>query len=89
MRAVSQPEDPRAALARAVWRLEAEKEGKVRVLEWGGIGYSTAKWPRQYAVLHRGQLYITPDRESVSPIATHTLYLDRCCRFLPCRYHVG
>jgi len=33
-------EDPQEALARAVWRTQAEYEGPLRVLTWGGLGYT-------------------------------------------------
>ena len=80
-------EDPREALAKAIWRTQAEHEGPARVLQWGGIGYTTATWPHRYVVLYRGQIYILDKKASLSPLATQNIYTDRCllsgCHSLP------
>ena len=65
-------------MAKALWRTQAEHEGHARVLEWGGIGYTTAKWPHRYVVLYRGQIYILDNKASLSPLATQNIYTDRC-----------
>lgn len=65
------------ALASAVWRLQAEREGPVRVLQRSGIGYTTVKWAPRHAVLHRGQLYILEDSRASAPLQSQSLYIDR------------
>ena len=64
-------------LAKSVWRTQAEYEGWLRVLQWGGIGNTKVEWPRQYAVLHCGQLYLMDKKASLSPVNTENLYRDR------------
>ena len=81
-------EDPQAARAKAVWRIQAEREGPVRVLQWGGIGYSTAKWPHRYAVLYRGHIYVLDKKSSLTPLATQAVYIDCKIAHMPPQ-HVG
>lgn len=70
-------EDADQAAARAVWRAQAEREGPVRVLQWSGIGFATAKWLTKHALLHRGQLHIFEDDSLLGPQQTVTVYIDR------------
>lgn len=41
------------AAGQELWRQHAEYEGAVRVLTWGGIGYSSASWCPRYGVLYQ------------------------------------
>ena len=50
------------------WRLRPEKTGTLRILTWGGIGYSTAQWQRYFASLYRGKLYLQ-EREGAAGVA--------------------
>ena len=47
-----------------VWRVSPEREGKLRHLNWGGLGHSTAQWQPRWAVLHHGSLYVLPSEEA-------------------------
>ena len=40
----------------------------MRILTWGGIGYSTAQWQRYFASLYRGKLYLQ-EREGAASVA--------------------
>lgn len=64
-------------MAKLPWRTQAEYEGPVRVLQWTGIGSTSVEWPKQYAVLHCGQLYLLDSKKSLSPLSTHSFYADR------------
>lgn len=50
------------------WRLRPERTGSLRILTWGGIGYSTAQWQRYFASLYRGKLYLQ-EREGAASVA--------------------
>lgn len=75
--APKEKEDIHSVLARTPWRTQAEFEGPVRVLQWTGIGSTKVEWPRQYAVLHCGQVYVLDKKLSASPISTQNIYTER------------
>ena len=71
-----------AAIATATWRLQAEYEGPVKVLHWGGVGRATAEWQRQYAVLYRGKLYFLESKQSLEPTSIVDLFPKRYSHIL-------
>jgi len=69
--------DADAPTAVPLWRQNADKEGEVSVLVWGGIGHATAQWQRRHAVLFRGGLNLLPDVDSQAVVASTPLRSDR------------
>jgi len=45
--------------------------------KWGTFDFVQVEWPRQYGVVHAGQLYMVEGKTSLALLATHNLYLDR------------
>ena len=73
----TQNQGANTAMAKAIWRAQAEQEGAVRVLQWSGIGFATATWRNKFAVLHRGQLHILEGDSMAGTEQTFTVYIDR------------
>ena len=59
------------------WRRQAEYTGTVRILQWAGVGSTTATWPKRYACIHKGTLYLLEDAKAASPTSTTSFWTDR------------
>jgi hypothetical protein len=70
-----QEEGPKAL---PLWRQNADREGEVSVLVWGGIGHATALWQRRHAVLFRGSLNLLAAADSQQVLSAQPLRHDRC-----------
>ena len=46
------------------WRIDCEHSGALRVLEWGGVTRTTAQWPKKWAAVRRGSLYVLNSEDS-------------------------
>ena len=56
------------------WRTDCEHSGKVRVLEWGGVTCTTAQWPKKWAALYRGCLYVLDSEDASAAPAVHNVW---------------
>ncbi|KAK9827173.1 hypothetical protein WJX74_009221 [Apatococcus lobatus] len=59
------------------WRRQAEHTGAVRVLQWAGVGGTSATWPKRHAFVHKGTLYLLENAKSASPSTTTSFWTDR------------
>ncbi len=62
------------ALEQQKWRTDSEHSGTVRVLEWGGVTRTTAQWPKKWAALYRGSLYVLDSQDTAGAPAVHNLW---------------
>lgn len=69
------PDD--AAALQQPWRTNADKEGLLSMLVWGGIGHSTAQWLPRYCVLHRASLHILQSSTADVVLDSFSLFSDR------------
>ncbi|KAK9858457.1 hypothetical protein WJX84_002370 [Apatococcus fuscideae] len=70
-----QPKD--MAAGSETWRVQAEHTGAVRVLQWAGISGTNATWPKRWACIHKGTLYLLEDRKVTSPTLTCSFWTKR------------
>ena len=78
--AAQQPQQPELQK----WRTDCEHSGKIRTLEWGGVTRTTAQWPKKWAALYRGSLYILDSEDSTSAPTVHNVWsTNRCAPAIP------
>ena len=69
------------------WRTDCEHSGTVRVLEWGGVTRTTALWPKKWAALYRGSLYVLDSEDASAAPAVHNVWSAN--RFACCSLHTA
>jgi len=82
--AVSQPVKQEAQK----WRTDSEYSGAMRMLEWGGVTRTTAQWPKKWAALYRGSLYVLDSEDATAAPTVHNVWtstryplLSKCLYF--------
>ena len=61
------------------WRADCEHSGNLRVLEWGGVTRTTAQWPKKWAAVRRGSLYLLDSEDSDAAPAVHNIWSSNRC----------
>ena len=56
------------------WRADCEHSGALRVLEWGGVTRTTAQWPKKWAAVRRGSLYVLDSEGSDAAPAVYNIW---------------
>lgn len=56
------------------WRTDSEHSGAMRVLEWGGVTRTTAQWPKKWAALYRGSLYVLDSEDATAAPTVHNVW---------------
>ena len=61
------------------WRTDCEFSGPLKVLEWGGVTRTTAQWPKKWAAVRRGSLYVLDSEDSDAAPAVHNIWSSNRC----------
>ena len=61
------------------WRADCEHSGALRVLEWGGVTRTTAQWPKKWAAVRRGSLYLLDSEDSDAAPTVHNIWSSNRC----------
>jgi hypothetical protein len=59
------------------WRRDCDYFGKVRVLQWAGLSRTNAQWPKRWAAVYRGYIYLLASEDATAAITTCNFWNDR------------